>query len=129
MKRTKRFQISDFRFQIQSSVFCVLCSVFCLLLLLLCSLAAGTQLSFNSGRLSRLIKYRVDIDKRSMGAEQLDNVIVKSTGMAYKRPGTEYVDDANSTSNVRLFTFEYSTDDAYPLEFGHKYIGFFRTVP
>jgi len=48
--------------------------------------------------------------------------------MAYKRPGTEFIDDANSTSNVRLIPFEYSDSDAYVLELGHEYIGFLRTV-
>ncbi len=103
--------------------------IFIIFLLCLATVAIGTQLSFNSGQLSPLVKYRVDLDIRSMGAEKLENVMVKPTGMAYKRPGTEFVDDANSTSNVRLIPFEYSTDDAYPLEFGHKYIGFFRTTP
>lgn len=64
-----------------------------------------------------------------MGAEKLENIMVKPTGMAYKRPGTEFVDDANSTSNVRLIPFEYSVDDSYVLEMGNGYIGFFRTVP
>ena len=92
------------------------------------SLAAlATQLSFNSGRLGPLMKYRVDTDKRSMGAEQLENILIRPKGMAYKRPGTEYIDDANDTVNVRLIPHEHSTDDATVLEFGHGYIGFFRT--
>ena len=98
------------------------------ILLFLSSLAFATQLSFNSGQLGPLMRFRVDTDKYSMGAQEMENVLVRPKGMAYKRPGTEYIDDANSTSNVRLIPFESSTDDAYPMEFGHKYIGFFRTV-
>jgi hypothetical protein len=75
------------------------------------------------------MKYRVDIDNHSMAAEQLTNVIVRNKGMAFKRPGTEYVADANSTSNVRLIPWEHSTGDAYVMEFGDGYIGFLRTVP
>jgi len=101
----------------------------CLIILFLCSLAVGAQLSFNSGRMSPLMKYRVDMDNHSMGSEQLENILVRAKGRASKRPGTEYVDDANSTDTVRLIPFEFSTGDAYVLEFGHEYIGFLRTEP
>jgi hypothetical protein len=99
-----------------------------LIFLCLCTAAIATQLSFNSGQQSQLMKYRVDVDNHSMAAEELNNIIVKPEGRASKRPGSEYVDDSNSTDTVRLVPFEYSTDDAYVLEFGHKYIGFFRTT-
>ena len=99
-----------------------------LTIVLIGSIAAATQLSFNSGQLSPLMKYRVDTDKHTMGAEELENIIVRSKGRASRRPGSEYIDDANSTSNVRLVPFEFSDSDAYALEFGHEYIGFFRTV-
>ncbi len=108
--------------------------IFIIFLLCLATVAIGTQLSFNSGQLSTMMKYRVDMDIRSMGAEKLENVMVKPTGMAYKRPGTEFIDEANDTVNIRLIPFEYSTDDSYVLEFGESdngngYIGFVRTVP
>jgi len=74
------------------------------------------------------MKYRVDTDKHGMGAEEMENVLVRSKGMAFKRPGTEYVDDANSTDTVRLIPWEHSTNDAYVLEFGNEYISFFRTT-
>jgi len=80
----------------------------------------ATQLSFNAGRQSPLMKYRVDMDNHSMASEELTNIIVRAKGRASKRPGTEYVDDANSTSNVRLIPWEHSTDDSYVLEFGFK---------
>ena len=99
-----------------------------IILLFLCTLAMGTQLSFNSGQLSEMMKYRVDTDKRTMGAEELENVLIRASGMAFKRPGSEFVDDANSTSNVRLIPFEYAANDAYMIEFGHEYISFFRTT-
>lgn len=100
-----------------------------LIILWFCGLAAAAQLSFNSGQQSPLMRYRVDVDNHSMASEQLTNITVKAAGMAAKRPGTEFIDDANSTDTVRLIPFEYSTDDAYVLEFGHEYISFFRTVP
>lgn len=98
------------------------------IILCLCTVAAATQLSFNSGRLSPKMKYRIDVDARSMAAQQMTNIVVRTKGMAAKRSGTEFIDDANSTDDVRLIPFEYSTDDAYVFEFGHEYIGFFRTT-
>jgi len=92
-------------------------------------MAAATQLGFNSGQLSELMKWRVDLDKRTMASEELENILVRAKGLAYKRPGTEFVDDANSTTvNVRLMPFEFSTDDSYVLELTHEKIGFFRTT-
>lgn len=95
---------------------------------ILCSVTFATQLSFNSGRLSELMKYRVDTDKRSMGVEEAENILIRPKGMAYRRPGTEFVDDMNDLFDVRLIPFEYATDDAYVLEFGHEKLGFFRTT-
>lgn len=102
--------------------FCILNSSFTILF------ALTTQLSFNSGQLSPLMKYRVDTDKHTMGAEVMENVLVRPEGMAYKRPGTELVDETLVKSNVRLLPFESADDDAYALEFSHESIGFFRTV-
>ena len=96
--------------------------------LFLCSLALGTQLSFNSGQLSEMMKYRIDVEKHSMGCETMENVLVRPKGLAYKRPGTELVDETLVKSNVRLIPFEYSDSDAYALEFTHESIGFFRTT-
>lgn len=100
-----------------------------LIIFCLCGLALGTQLSFNSGQQSRLMKYRVDVDNHSMAAEELTNIVVRNKGMASKRPGTEFIDNSLVTDNVRLFPWEHSTDDSYALEFSHNSIGFFRTTP
>jgi hypothetical protein len=96
----------------------------------LVSVAAATQLSFNSGQMSPLMKYRVDMDTRSMAAEELTNILVRHKGMALKRPGTEFIDDVNDVNdtNIRLIPFEYAENDAYVLEFQHAEIGFFRTT-
>ncbi len=99
-----------------------------IILLLFASLALGAQLSFNSGQQSPLMKYRVDVDNRSMAAETLQNIVVSPQGMAAKRPGTEFIDNSTTDDNVRLIPFEYSTGDAYVLEFSHEQIGFFRTT-
>lgn len=60
----------------------------------LAATASGALLlnSFNSGQLGPIMKYRVDTDKRSMGSEVLENILIRPQGMAYKRPGTEFID-------------------------------------
>lgn len=100
-----------------------------LLLFLFAVTASGSLFlnSFNSGILSPDMKFRFDVDKRSMGLEEMENMLVRPQGMGYKRPGTEFIDDSNSLSNIRLIPFEYSTSDVYVLELGHKYISFLRT--
>ena len=50
--------------------------------------------SFNSGQLSKDLKVRHDLDKATMGSETLQNILVRPQGMAYKRPGTEFIDTA-----------------------------------
>lgn len=99
-----------------------------IIILFLCTAAVATQLSFNSGQQSPLMKYRVDVDSRSMAAEELTNIMVRTKGMAQKRPGTEFIDNSTVEDDVRLIPFEYSTSDAYVLEFSHNQIGFFRTT-
>ncbi len=86
--------------------------------------------SFNSGELSPLLKYRVDLQRRQMGVETMTNMIVKPQGAVFRRPGTEYIADVNnSTEAVRMFPFEYSDTDSYVLVFNDGIIRFFRTVP
>jgi hypothetical protein len=47
--------------------------------------------SFNSGRLGKDMKVRHDLDRTHMGSETLENILIRPQGMAYKRPGTEYI--------------------------------------
>lgn len=93
------------------------------------AVAAATQLSFNAGQQSPLMRYRIDVDNHSMASEQLTNIIVRTKGTASKRPGTEFVDETLVKSNVRLIPFEFSVDDSYVIELSHNKIGFLRTVP
>lgn len=97
-------------------------------LLVLASIAGGAVLfnSFNSGQLDKQMQYRLDVDKRSMGVEEISNMLVNPKGMAYKRPGTKYIAATKENSRVRLIPFEYSTDDAYVIEMGNEYARFYR---
>lgn len=82
--------------------------------------------SFNAGELSPVAKGRVDLDKYKNGCETLENFIPQVLGPARKRPGTRFVREVKDSSKlVRLIPFEYSTTQAFVLEFGDNYIRFY----
>jgi hypothetical protein len=82
--------------------------------------------SFAGGEWSPAMQSRVDIDKYSIACKTLKNFLVNPTGSVSNRPGTEYIAKVkDSTKKVRLIPFEYSTEQAYILEFGDKYIRFY----
>jgi len=68
------------------------------ILLLTCSVFAANRLefSFNSGELSPLMKYRVDLEKQQSGIEKAENILVKSQGAASRRPGTKLMNPSAS---------------------------------
>ena len=90
--------------------------------------ASPIQNSFNAGELSPQLKGRVDLrEKYDNGCETLENFLPQIHGPARKRPGTRFVREVkDSTKNTRLISFEYSTEQAYILEFGDEYIRFYK---
>ncbi len=101
-----------------------------LLLCLVAQLASGvttTINAFNAGELSPLLEGRTDISKYYSGCRTLENFLVLSYGGVTKRPGSEYIASAKAADEaVRLIPFEFSTTQAYILEFGDEYIRFYR---
>lgn len=86
----------------------------------------GIQPSFAGGELSAALYGRVDMAKYSVGLAMCRNAFVHAYGGVSNRPGTEFVSEVkNSSKKVRLVPFQYSTQDAYVLEFGHGYIRFY----
>ena len=84
----------------------------------------GPITSFNTGQVSPLIEARGDFSKYSSSCRTLENMFVTVQGPALKRPGTKYIATAKA-GQVRLIPFEFSTDDAFILEFGDNYIRFY----
>ncbi len=83
--------------------------------------------SFNAGELSPQLEGRTDIAKYYSGNRTLENFLVFSYGGATRRPGTRFIAAAkNSDEAARLIPFEFSTEQAYMLEFGDEYIRFYR---
>ncbi len=84
------------------------------------------QPSFAGGELAPALWARVDLAKYAVGARTLRNMIVHPHGGVSNRPGTEFIARVKSAKRkVRLIPFQFSTAQAYVLEFGDRYIRFY----
>lgn len=89
--------------------------------------ASPIQNSFNAGELSPLLYGRTDIDKYSSGLKLSENGIPLIQGPWTRRPGTKFVAQVkDSAAKTYVRRFEFSTTQAYILEFGDRYIRFYR---
>ena len=85
------------------------------------------QTNFTAGELSEELFGRVDISKYANGAETIENFIVHPHGGISRRPGTRFVKEIKSSAaKTRLIPFEFSTTQAYVLEFGNLYVRFYK---
>ena len=83
--------------------------------------------NFTAGELSEDLFGRVDITKYQNGAATLENFIVQPHGGVTRRPGTRFIKEVKTSSALtRLFPFEFSTTQAYIIEFGNLYIRFYK---
>ena len=83
--------------------------------------------NFTSGEISPRLKGRVDITKYFNGCQTLENFIVMPHGGIDRRPGIYYVASTKTAGKkVRLVPFEFSTTQAYILEFGNNYIRVYK---
>ena len=84
------------------------------------------QTNFTAGELSPRLLGRVDIAKYHNGVAVLENMMVMPHGGATRRPGLRFVAEVkDSSKKVRLIPFQFSTEQAYILEFGDQYIRFY----
>jgi len=86
------------------------------------------QTNFTAGELTPRLTGQVDFARYPNGAETIKNAVVMRHGGAARRPGTYFVAEAKlgATRRCRLVPFEFSTTQAYILEFGHQYIRFYK---
>lgn len=88
--------------------------------------ASPSQVSFNSGELSRALDARVDYAKYASGCSIMENFLPTVQGPAKRRGGTRFISEVkDSTKKTYLQRFEYSVDQAYILEIGDQYIRFY----
>lgn len=89
--------------------------------------ASPIQNQFNAGELSPLLYGRTDIDKYVAGMKLSENGVPLIQGPWTRRPGTKFVAEVkDSSAKTVVRRFEFSTTQAYVLEFGNQYIRFYR---
>ncbi len=87
------------------------------------------QTNFTAGELSPLLDLRVDFNKYQNGVKYLENYIVLPQGGVRRRPGTRFIAEVkDSTRATRLIPFEFSTEQAYIIEMGHRYFRFYMNA-
>ena len=84
------------------------------------------QTNFTAGELSPRLYGRVDLARYHNGLAALENMIIMPHGGVTRRTGARYAATAKIAGRkIRLIPFEFSTSQAYVLEFGHQYIRFY----
>lgn len=90
------------------------------------SAAYLVQNSFTSGEITPRMVGRSDISKYQSGLDTLTNAIVLPHGGVSRRPGFKYIAEVKTSSKAtRLVSFEFSTTQAYIIEFGDQYCRFY----
>lgn len=85
------------------------------------------QNSFNGGIWSPSMEGRTELAKYPSALYRMENFLIDPRGPAVFRPGFRYINGAKFHNKAsRLIPFEFSTTQAYQLEFGDGYIRFFR---
>lgn len=83
--------------------------------------------NWTAGELSPLLYGRVDFEKYVSGARRIENLIPHPHGPVSRRAGTRFVAEVkNSTKKTYVLPFEFNTEQAYVIEFGHLYMRFFK---
>lgn len=85
------------------------------------------QSSFNAGEISPLLYGRTDTDRYKQAVAICKNYIPTIQGGLVRRPGSYHAHETKiSSKKSRLIPFEFSTTQAYALEFGDSYIRFYK---
>lgn len=84
-------------------------------------------INFTAGELSPTLDGRIDIPQYNSGVKELENFLPILHGPVERRPGSRFVAEAKlSAQATRVVAFEFSTVQAYILEFGDQYVRFYR---
>jgi len=85
------------------------------------------QTSFNGGEWTKLLEGRIDLEKYRNALYRMENFIIDPRGPAHFRPGFRFKNGTKTNASAsRFIPFEFSTTQAYILEFGNNYIRFYR---
>ncbi|WP_415718286.1 hypothetical protein [Maridesulfovibrio sp.] len=81
--------------------------------------------NFSAGELSPRLGGRVDLAKYANGLAKLENMFTHPHGGASRRTGFRFIGEATA-NKVRLIPFEFSTEQAYVLEFSDRKIRVYK---
>ena len=85
------------------------------------------QTAFTGGEWSPRLNGQVDQKKYYTASAQLENLLIQTHGPITRRPGTKFIAESKDhTKKITLIPFEFSSVQAYMLEFGEYYIRFFK---
>lgn len=88
---------------------------------------SSIQPTFAGGEFAPSLHSRVDLQKYATGLKTAKNFFIHPHGGASNRPGTKYIATVkDSTKKVRIVSFEFSTEQAYVIEFGNLYCRFYK---
>ncbi len=83
--------------------------------------------NFTAGELSPRLEGRVDLQKYNNGCQTLENMIVQKHGPASRRGGFYFSAEVkDSSKRTRIIPFEFSSTQAYVIEFGDQYVRFYK---
>lgn len=86
-----------------------------------------SQVSFAAGELAPSLWGREDLAKYAVGLRTLKNFTVHPHGGVSNRAGMRFISEVKDSDQVvRLVPFECSDTDSYVLEFGDRYVRFFK---
>lgn len=86
------------------------------------------QRSFTGGEIAPALRSRADLTKYATGLALCENMIIRSQGGAYSRPGLRFIGEArtNQVDAARLIPFVFNADQSYILVFQETSIRFIR---
>jgi hypothetical protein len=85
------------------------------------------QDSFTTGEISPLLAGQIRLQKYASALESAENLLIRAHGPITRRPGTYFVAEVKTSSKkTRTIKFEFSSTQAYNLEFGDQYIRFYK---
>jgi hypothetical protein len=83
--------------------------------------------TFDAGEFAPITEGRTDLSRYGFACRILENFLPRVVGPASRRPGSSFIASTRYPDRVAtLVRFEYSTEQAYALEFGDLYVRFYR---
>lgn len=84
------------------------------------------KVSFNSGLISSTVVARTDVEKSAAGCRVLENLLPRTSGGVFKRPGSRYLGHTKDSAPAYILPFNYSVDTRLVFELGDGSLRFWK---